>query len=121
MQPECLVVSNESRHEDIAQRTTSAIKHLQEAGERISFYAVAEKAQVSRSTLYRCGDLRRLVEAARAGGAVPLCAATDGYDSKVAQLEDELARVLHERDVLEQMIRAGGSTCYAFTRMDEAA
>lgn len=42
-----------------------AISSLRRRGARVSFYAVAAESGVARSTLYRCDDLRKLVEDAR--------------------------------------------------------
>ena len=121
MQPRCLVATNNSRHADIVDRTISAIKDLRAAGKKISFYAVAERAQVSRSTLYRSDDLRKLVEAARADGALSQQAQHEALEARIAELEDELARVSLERDELEQVVRRISPVRYAFMQVVEAA
>lgn len=46
-------------------RVTGAIEGLLERGEPVTFYSVAENAQVARSTLYHRPDLRKTVESAR--------------------------------------------------------
>jgi len=120
MQPLCFRVSNDSRHSDIVRRTKSAIEELQMAGERISFYAVADKAQVSRSTLYRCDDLRRLVEEAR-DCATPRHPELAGLNDRVAELERELARVSRERDEAMRAASHAPSIRYAYTRVLEVA
>lgn len=121
MQPGCLVATNNSRHADIVDRTISAIKDLQAAGKKISFYAVADRAQVSRSTLYRSEDLRKLVETARADGILLRQAQHEALDARIVELEEELARVSLERDELEQAVRGISSVHYAFMQVVEAA
>ena len=121
MQPGCLVATNNSRHADIVNRTISAIEDLRAAGKKISFYAVAERAQVSRSTLYRSEDLRELVEAARADGMLSQQAQHEALDARIAELEDELSRVSLERDELERAVRSISPVRYAFVQAAEAA
>ena len=121
MQPECLAATNCARHADIVRRTISAIEGLRVAGERISFYSVAARAQVSRSTLYRAGDLRELVEAARVGGDLPLRVQPGIPDARIAALEDELARVSFERDELKRTLRDISPVHYALVQVAEAA
>ena len=121
MQPGCLVTANNSRHAEIVDRTISAIKDLRLAGKKISFYAVAERAQVSRSTLYRSEDLRKLVEAARADGVFSQQTQHEALGARIAELEDELARVSLERDELEQAVHGISPVRYAFIQAAEAA
>ena len=121
MQPECLTAINDARHADIVRRTKLAIANLQTTGKRISFYSVADKAQVSRSTLYRCRDLRELVEQARSGVLPSLQDQPDSLASRMAELEAELARVRQERDTLRQLACSTTSVYYGFTRLPEAA
>ena len=121
MQPGCLAITNNLRHVDIVHRTVSAIEDLRGAGERISFYSVAARAQVSRSTLYRSKDLRELVEAARTDGAPLRQVQYDAPDARIAELEDELARALLERNGLEQAIRGISPVYYAFMQVTDAA
>ena len=120
MQPMCLATANDSRHDEIVSRTKSAIQELRLLGERISFYAVADKAQVSRSTLYRCEDLRKLVEEARRDVASHHFDFA-GRDDRVAELERELARVSRERDELMRAACHAPSVRYTFARIPEAA
>ncbi|WP_296013038.1 DUF6262 family protein [uncultured Adlercreutzia sp.] len=51
--------------EEMHERVRAAIDELMRSGITPSFYAVADLAGVSRSTLYRRPDLRRMVEEAR--------------------------------------------------------
>lgn len=55
-----------AREADVASRVREAIEDLRERGDPVTFYAVAERAQVARSTLYRRADLKRIVSDARA-------------------------------------------------------
>ena len=120
MQPRSLTISNGSRHADVVKKVVSAIEKLQVAGERISFYSVAEKAHVSRSTLYRSDDLKSLVAAARAS-APAHSRDLANLDNRVAELERELARVSQERDELMRAARHAPSIQYAYMRVSEAA
>ena len=116
MQPLCLTISSDSRHADIVCRTEAAIKDLQLAGKRISFYAVAKKAHVSRSTLYRCDDLRRLIEIARSSDGVQYNKPMAQND-RVAELECKLACVTQERDKLKQSVCHTSSVHYAVVKV----
>lgn len=60
-----------ARREDFMEESVrNAITSLLAERESLSFYKVAERAQVARSTLYRKQNLRRMVEDARAGRGV---------------------------------------------------
>lgn len=120
MQPKCLIAANESQHSEIVKRTKAAIRELVEAGKRITFYNVAEKAQVSRSTLYRCDDLRILVEEARAKTA-PRDASNNTLETRVAELEQELAKVTFERDLLRCLTISVPVLQYASVRVGVTA
>ena len=89
-------------------------------GERISFYSVATRAQVARSTLYRRPDLRRLVEDARASERLSSPSAANP-PSRIAELESELARVRQERDELKRTILATRPVSYFSTRLEAVA
>lgn len=89
MQPICLVNANDTRHEELVRRTRAAIEELAGQSKRISFYSVAEKAGIARSTLYRSPDLRQLVKSARAGEAIPL-SDEGALRTRIAELEQEL-------------------------------
>ena len=121
MQPKSLTTTNDKRHADIVRRTKSAIDELLAAGESISFYAVAAKAQVSRSTLYRSNDLRRLVENARSESAAQLKGQSENPACRIAELEAKLASITHERDELKRLIRNTRMTHYAFVQIPEMA
>lgn len=59
-----LAAVRQARSDDVKRRVERAIGELLCAGCSVSFYAVADRAQVARSTLYRRDDLRTLVRAA---------------------------------------------------------
>ena len=89
-------------------------------GERISFYSVAKRAQVARSTLYRRPDLRRLVEGAREGEAAAIADEADAA-SDIERLEEELACVRRERDRLRKAMDAMQPIRYHLVSFDTAA
>ena len=64
--PQVLSASRQARSQEVQQRVRDAVASLAEEGRVPSFYQVAQRAQVSRSTLYRNPVLRGLVEHARA-------------------------------------------------------
>ena len=85
--------------EETATRVASAIDGLLAEGSAVSFYSVAERAQVARSTLYRRPELRAAVEGARsASAAEPIRDdGQTGLAREVAELRrkvDELSRRL---------------------------
>jgi len=120
MQPLHLESSNDSRHASIVHRTESAIEELQATGKRITFYSVADKAQVSRSTLYRCDELRKLVEEARAKTASNR-AEPASRDDRIAELERELAQMSREREELRCALRRVPAIRYAIARIPRVA
>ena len=86
---------SKSNHDIIVARVRQALVELQASNKRISFYAVAKTAQVARSTLYRCADLRLLVETARTNHTSAPSFIDASNDMANAQLESaELARML---------------------------
>ena len=105
MQPIQIAEANKARGNEVARRTRAAVEEMLAGGERISFYSVAKRAQVSRSTLYRRPDLRRLVEGARGGGEAAIADGL-GAASDIERLEGELARVRRERDELREAMGA---------------
>ena len=116
MQPECLTVANDYRHASIVSRVKAAIEELRLAGKRISFYAVANKGQVSRSTLYRSDDLRKLVEEARGAAEASKAQIADNCSS-IAKLESELARVSAERDEFKRIAGDAVAIRYFVTQL----
>ena len=102
---------NESHRNEVACRTAAAVEEMLANGERISFYSVAKRAQVARSTLYRRSDLRCLVDKAR-GGKRASALAGPGPFARLADLEGELACVRRERDWLEKKMRSIRSVEY---------
>ena len=120
MQPSQLLKTNKVRSDEIARRAITAIGEMQASGERISFYSVAKRAQVARSTLYRRADLRELVEGARANKGFSLPDATDAC-SRVAELEEELAYVRRERDEIREAISEMRTVNYYVASLESAA
>ena len=120
MQPRQIAEVNNARGNEVEHRVKVAIEEMRAGGERISFYSVANRAQVARSTLYRRDDLRRLVEEARGGGAASM---PSGFDvvSDIERLEGELARVRRERDELEKAMLAMRPVRYHIVGVDAAA
>lgn len=67
----CLQALDDSRKEyaeDMERRVVDALDDLRESDQNISFYKVAARSGVSRSSLYRRSNLRHLVEQARGRG-----------------------------------------------------
>ena len=81
-------------HERIRSSVEQAIARLREEGRKVSFYAVADYANVARSTLYRCDDLRKQVVKARdEGSEIPACSSLAELTESVLSLESEVARL----------------------------
>lgn len=64
-----LSASRQARSQEVQRRVRDAVASLVEEGRAPSFYQVAQRAGVSRSTLYRNPVLRELVEHARTEAA----------------------------------------------------
>lgn len=71
-----------------------AIASLLAEGATPSFYKVADRAQIARSSLYRKQNLRRLVEDAREGRGIGGYSA-HSYD-RLVQENENLRREIHE-------------------------
>ena len=108
-----------SYHETLVSKTLAAIEELQASGERITFYSVSEKAQIPRSTLYRCNDLKRFVAEARESRMAP--DRTDGPRARIAELESALEAALRERDDLARLARVTGRIDYALIQLSKAS
>ena len=65
---QALEASRKEYAEEMERRVVDALRGLRESGQSVSFYKVAEWSGVSRSSLYRRPNLRRLVEQARFKG-----------------------------------------------------
>lgn len=81
------------REDMMEESVRCAIASLQAEGKTPSFYKVAERAQIARSSLYRKHNLRRLVEAARAGHGIGGHAARE-YE-ELARENENLKREIH--------------------------
>ncbi len=77
-----------SQEQNIEQRVRRAVGEMAAEGKVPSFYQVAERAKVARSTLYRNPELRALVEEARRDAI----AASGGYASSDAPTTAKLQR-----------------------------
>lgn len=106
-------------HDAVARRTKAAIGEMLANGERVSFYSVAARAQVARSTLYRRADLRKLIEDARGDESATLSNALAA--AKIADLEEELARVRRERDKLMRAMAEAKPIEYRFVQLEAVA
>ena len=120
MQPSQIVEANGARSDEIARRTMDVIGKMQANGERISFYSVAKRAQVARSTLYRRLDLRRLVEGAREEGVASISNDPDAA-SDIERLKKELACIRGERDKLLKAMSAIRPVRYHIVDFDAVA
>ena len=89
-------------------RIEAACTALAAAGTPITFQAVAARAQISRTTLYRRADLRALVEEHRALGreATTLSGLTVQIDQLRRSLEALAAKVRHHEEALRRLERA---------------
>lgn len=89
-----LEAQRSNRRANTAARVQHAIDELLAEEAKVSFYSVAQRAQVARSTLYRRPDLKALVEAARLypgnADAVPAHARIDQLEAEIARLKEEL-------------------------------
>lgn len=97
-----LEVHRDSQRADTAVRVQHAIDELLAEGTRVSFYSVAQRAQVARSTLYRRPDLKTLVEAARLqpenAGTVSTCTRIDQLEAEIAQLKEEVRTAMSAKE-----------------------
>lgn len=97
--------------ESISIRVGRAVAELLVQHEPVSFYSVAERSAVSRSTLYRRDDLRRLVCRAREGelgasGSSDAASEIARLELENAELRCELARMRHEEELWQKDWRA---------------
>lgn len=103
-----------AREDDVRMRVRKALEALTAENATVSFYAVAERAQVARSTLYRNEELKAAVEAAREQAlqcAQARCSADEADALRVARaqiaaLQRQLAQARAERDCLERELAA---------------
>ena len=85
-----------------------ACVELMRAGERVTFPKVAERARISRATLYRQRPLRELIDQHRhpAGDALTLTALA----AQVEQLQQTLEALAAKVRRHEEQLRRAGST-----------
>ena len=94
-------------HDELA-RVEAACAGLATAGQPITFGAVAARAQVSRTTLYRRADLRAVIEEHRALGrdATTLSGLAVQIDQLRRSLEAVAAKVRRHEEQLRRLERA---------------
>lgn len=106
--------------ESVESRVSRALACMVENGEKVSFYAVAARANVSRSTLYRNELLRGLVIQARNDCVEAGCekSADDQLRDRIALLEASLADARSQcaqlRELLAGSPRSSCSHYYVF-------
>jgi AcrR family transcriptional regulator len=93
-------------HGELA-RVEAACAQLAAAGQPVTFGQVAARAGISRTTLYRRGDLRALVDEHRARGrdATTLTGLTIQIDQLRRSLEAIAARVRRHEEQLRRLER----------------
>jgi hypothetical protein len=89
-------------------RVEAVCAELITAGQPVTFKEVADRAQVSRTTLYRRDDLRALVDEHRARGrdATPLSALAAQVSRLHRSLEAVAAKVRRHEEMLRRLERA---------------
>ena len=94
-------------HDELA-RVEAACAGLATAGQPITFGAVAARAQVSRTTLYRRADLRAVIEEHQARGqdASTLTGLTIQIDQLRRSLEALAAKVRRHEETIRRLERA---------------
>lgn len=113
--------------DEVTVRVRNAVEGLLAEGERVTFYAVADRAEVARSTLYRRDDLKAIIIAARSG-----CAITERADKLEAlrlenerlrgELEDAASSIHFLRGQLAKKHRlCNGGAEYLFVTLSAAA
>lgn len=104
--------------EEVAERVRAAIDDICAQGKVPSFYSVASRSHVARSTLYRRSDLRRMVDGARTrvvDRQLPECEKppskrldleNERLRSKLKTLTDLYRRTCGERDLLRSRLES---------------
>jgi hypothetical protein len=89
-------------------RVEAACAELAAAGQPVTFTQVADRAQISRTTLYRRADLRAVVDEHRTRGkdATPLSSLTIQIDQLHHSLEAVAAKVRRHEETLRRLERA---------------
>jgi hypothetical protein len=96
---------------DLSQRVRQACQELIQAGQPVTFVAVAAQTGVSRATLYRNPELRVMIESHRPapGEALTLSGLAVQVDQLRHSLEAVAARVRHHEEELRRLTKAGQS------------
>lgn len=104
----------QARHEQALERATAALRRLDRRGDAVSFRALADAAQVSRSWFYRQPQLRAEVERLRQAApcrdphGVPASqrASTDSLRQQLSACHQEIRRLREEnRQLRDQVAR----------------
>lgn len=106
-----LAAAAQQRTRDTRQRAVDALRHLDAAGEPVTFTTVAMAADVSRSWLYRQADLRAEIDRLRTPGvtaavAVPSAqrASTESLRGRLEVTLDEIQRLKVENQLLREQV-----------------
>lgn len=106
--PSPLSLATETRSRDARERAESALRALHDEGRRISFAAVAKRAEVSRAFLYANPELKAAIETLRestlSGDGAPASerASTEALRARVNQLRAENAALRSEASSLRE-------------------
>lgn len=94
-------------HDEIT-RVETACAQLAAAGQPVTFKEVADRAQISRTTLYRRPDLRAVIEEHRARGhdASTLTGLAVQIDQLRRSLEAVAAKVRNHEETIRRLERA---------------
>jgi Family of unknown function (DUF6262) len=89
-------------------RVEAACTQLAAAGQPVTFKAIATRARISRTTLYRRADLRAVIEEHRARGhdATTLSGLTVQIDQLRRSLEAVAAKVRRHEESIRRLDRA---------------
>lgn len=116
--------AREARSDDVASRVYEAIRVLVAEGARLSFYSVADRAQVARSTLYRNEELRLAVKEAQETSLKRRVSDGEGKAALLQQvraLQEELSRVRAQRDALAWRLWMQSGLAYCFLVLERDA
>ena len=91
-----LAEAADRRHERALERARKAVRRLDQAGEPVSFQAVARQARVSRQFLYSHDQLRGEIERLRIASDASLKARNQTLLDENRRLRDELAGLREE-------------------------
>jgi hypothetical protein len=106
-----LTASAQQRSHDTRHRAVEALRHLDAAGEPVTFTSVARTAGVSRSWIYRQPDLRAEIDRLRVSCTAPTApvpsaqrASTDSLRRRLEATLDEIQRLKVENHQLREQV-----------------